>query len=942
MNQHRVFRLCVLLAFCLSARAQELDAIRWLSPTPTGNDLNRIIFLNDKNGWVVGAYGTILCSSDGGFNWKQVPSGTASHLRAITFVSPLKGWIVGDDGTILATTNSGKTWQQLPPPGLSALNDVAFIDEHLGIAVGDSGTILRTIDGGAHWEFVRKNDPRSYMRIVLDSQRDGIITGSDGTVYRVERVGPIVPAGDLYDKPFVDASLARTGNQFVLLSGDGHILSSTDRRNWSGADGPQDLRRKDENFSCVAAPDENSVFVATNVGRVWVSQDRMSHWRQVTSSLGIASLGAFTCRDDTTAFAVGRGGEIVRIDTKKLTISSVTKGALPSISGVVFLDEDNALALTASKLLLMTTDGGNTWHREGESFAITTTVFRSIQFVSPEVGFALATESVLRTSDGGQSWLLIPFSLRFQPKAMGSLGNGEVWFSGDGYVAVTERTGESLLILLNSRESEITKLNSLVPSAVLPTLPFSDHVLSVNAVGAREWVIMTSHKWIYKTSDRGEHWESLGKPSIDPVVALSTPRIPPLLLDQNAHGQVSVGGAQFVSVELPQESSFSITDLIRHARQPTNSASDMLAPISGAWVFPDSMIWVACGKGLALKSLDGGRSWVRMRLPIAGEITSISFPDASEGWCSTTERSLLITRDGGTTWQLLSVRTPGKIVSMYMTSGLRGFAVNDDGDLLFTVDGGLSWMRKMVPATEGVSDMVSDLSGSAWIALGRNLLEVQSPVGSGGIRKHPLPLLGGIRKLGTASDSSVLFVSDSGEVGSIRVGGSEPVILAGRLPRCDPVAVGGPEGQRPAVLTADSTHYRWNQSGKWEVFSFHSKRSATSVSYVDRSRGIVVGTQGMIYVTNDGGTTWSEAPRATYSSLGGVAFSRGEGLVWVAGDQGAVLVSRSDDIDFRRILLPLNDRVIQAQFIPPDLLFLASKSGGLLQVHAFDVTAEER
>jgi photosystem II stability/assembly factor-like uncharacterized protein len=943
MNQHRVFGLCVLLAFCLSTRAQELDAIRWLSPTPTGNDLNRIIFLNDKNGWVVGDYGTILCSSDGGFNWKQVPSGTGSHLRAITFVSPLKGWIVGDDGAILVTTNGGKKWEQLPPPGLSTINDVAFIDEHLGIAVGDSGTILRTTDGGAHWDFVRKNDPRSYTRIVLDSQRDGIITGSDGTVYRVERVGPIVPAGDLYDKPFIDASLSRTGNQFILLSGDGHILSSADRRDWSGADGPQDLKRKGESFSCIAAPGENSVLVASTVGRVWVSQDRMSHWRLLSSSLEIVSLGSFTCRDDTTAFAVGGGGEIVRIDTKRLTISSVTKGALPSINRAVFLDEENALALTASKQLLMTTDGGNTWRREGESFSITTALFRSIQFVSPEVGFALATESVLRTSDGGQSWLVIPFSLDFQPRTMGSLDEGEVWFSGDGYVAVTERAGESLLILLDSRESKITKLNSLMPSAVQPTLPFSDYVLSVSGVGAREWVIMTSHKSIYKTSDGGEHWESLGKPSIDPVVALSTPRIQSILLDQNAHGQVSVGGARFVNVELPSDSSFSITDLIRQGRQPSSSASNMLAPISGAWVFPDSMMWVACGKGLALKSLDGGRSWVRMRLRIAGEITSISFSSISEGWCSTTERSLFITRDGGNTWQLLSLRTPGKIVSMYMTSGLRGFAVNDNGDLLFTVDGGLSWMRKMVPATEGVSDMVSDPSGSAWIALGRSLLEVQSPVGSvGSIRKHRLPLLAGIRKLGTASDSSVLFVSDSGEVGSIRGGGSEPVILAGRLPRHDLIAIGGPEGLRPTVLTADTTHYRRNESGKWEAFSFPSKRSAISVSYVARSRGIVVGTQGMIYVTNDGGTTWSEAPRATYSSLRAIASSSAEGLIWVAGDEGAVLVSRSDDIDFRRILLPFDDRVIQVQFIPPDLLFLASKSGGVLQVHAFDVTKEER
>lgn len=87
MNHRRLFRLCVVLAFSLSARAQELDVIRWLTPIPTGNDLNRVIFTDNKIGWIVGNHGTILHSSDGGLVWMQVPSGTTNHLKGITFVS---------------------------------------------------------------------------------------------------------------------------------------------------------------------------------------------------------------------------------------------------------------------------------------------------------------------------------------------------------------------------------------------------------------------------------------------------------------------------------------------------------------------------------------------------------------------------------------------------------------------------------------------------------------------------------------------------------------------------------------------------------------------------------------------------------------------------------------------------------------------------------------
>jgi photosystem II stability/assembly factor-like uncharacterized protein len=937
--QPSLFLIFFVLSF--SGRAQDLETMHWITPRPNGNDLNRIIFTDNKNGWIVGNQGTILHSSDGGFVWTQVPSGTTDHLNGITFVSHEKGWIVGDDGALLVTTNSGKSWDQLPSPGMSALNDVAFLDQNIGVAVGDSGIILRTTDGGTHWESLRRGDPRNYTRIVLDSQRDGIITGSDGTVYRVERFGPIVAAGDFYDKPWVDASASRVGNQFVVLSADGCIFSSSNRRDWSRADALQDQVGADTKFTCLVSLDENSVLVGTTAGSLWVSLDKLKRWRQIAPSEKLFPLQSFACRDDTTFFGVGKGGEVIRLDGRELTISPVTKHALPSISAAAFLDEDNALALTTNKQLLMTTDGGSTWRQEGESSAIINSLFRSIQFVSQETGFALTSEGVLRTSDAGQSWRLIPFTLGFQPKTMGSFGKGEVWFSGDGYTAVTDRSGESLLIFLDSRESEITKLSSLVPSAVLATLPFSDHVLSISKVGALEWVIMTSHKWIYRTSDHGEHWESLGKPSIDPVVALSIPGFPVLLLEKDAHGQVYVGGSRFVSIELPQESSFSINDLIHQGGGAITSTSDRLAPISGAWVFPESMVWIACGNGLALKSLDGGRSWMRVRFPMAGEITSISFPGVSGGWCSTSEGNLFLTKDGGTTWQLLSSRTPGRIVSMQMISDLRGWAVNDNGDLLFTLDGGVSWMRKIVSVTEGVSDLTSDPSGSAWIALGRSLLEVQSPLGSR-VRRYSLPLAARIRKLGIASDSSILFVSDAGEVGSIRSEGSEPVILATKLPSGSVVSISGPDGLRPIVLTGESTHYRWNQPGTWEAFSFPSGRAAKSIGFVNKKRGIVAGAQGMIYITDDGGTNWSEAPRATYSQLLAVASSQAHDLVWVGGDEGAVLVSHGDDNDYRRILLPFNDRIIHIQFLPPDLLFLASQGGSLVRVNTSDVLMEER
>ena len=73
-------------------------------------------------GLVVGRYGRILRTSDGGVTWTNVPSPTSAHLNAISFTEENThsgalydtredvGWAVGDSGTIIRTDDRGYTW----------------------------------------------------------------------------------------------------------------------------------------------------------------------------------------------------------------------------------------------------------------------------------------------------------------------------------------------------------------------------------------------------------------------------------------------------------------------------------------------------------------------------------------------------------------------------------------------------------------------------------------------------------------------------------------------------------------------------------------------------------------------------------------------------------------------------------------------------------------
>jgi len=123
----------------------------WQNPLPQGNNLRGASFVDANTGTVVGEYGTIVRTTDGGNSWTIQASGTTQTLWAVSFTDPNNGTAVGEGGTIVGTTDGGAHWASQPSGTTFQLRGVWFSDANNGAAVGDSGTILRTTDGGNSW-----------------------------------------------------------------------------------------------------------------------------------------------------------------------------------------------------------------------------------------------------------------------------------------------------------------------------------------------------------------------------------------------------------------------------------------------------------------------------------------------------------------------------------------------------------------------------------------------------------------------------------------------------------------------------------------------------------------------------------------------------------------------------------------------------------------------
>ncbi|HLF11541.1 MAG TPA: YCF48-related protein, partial [Gammaproteobacteria bacterium] len=122
-------------------------------------ELTDVFFVTPEIGYVGGAAGTILKTTDAGETWTPLLGGDPlSQERAVTqlwFVSPTIGWAAqASSQTNLFRTRDGETWEQI---GIidEHYEDFAFSSETEGVFVNDN-LIYRTQDGGKTWEKVNQ------------------------------------------------------------------------------------------------------------------------------------------------------------------------------------------------------------------------------------------------------------------------------------------------------------------------------------------------------------------------------------------------------------------------------------------------------------------------------------------------------------------------------------------------------------------------------------------------------------------------------------------------------------------------------------------------------------------------------------------------------------------------------------------------------------------
>ena len=225
-----------------------------------------VSFVDQLHGWACGDESYWMWTDNGGETWNvermdvsQIGLTNNTSLAvpdiiyySVQFLDENVGWMVGEYGNVRSTTDGGKTWDaqhgslldELVTRGgvrdvmvMGAFFKVVFSDPDNGLLVGAGGAIATTTDGGQAWHWVAREGsnadiPPLHLYDVGAPGQNGrlVLTGMNGIVLDTNDSGaswnPVETPEGLYT--WINAIAFGDDGKGVLVGGKGAIMTTSD------------------------------------------------------------------------------------------------------------------------------------------------------------------------------------------------------------------------------------------------------------------------------------------------------------------------------------------------------------------------------------------------------------------------------------------------------------------------------------------------------------------------------------------------------------------------------------------------------------------------------------------------------------------------------------------------------------------------------------------
>ncbi len=293
----------------------------------TSEDLYSVFFTSPTTGWIAGANGTILKTTNGGTNW-FAQLGTTSQIESLFFLNSSTGYGAGSDGTIIYTFNGGTNWITAVSGTTTVLHSIFFANSSTGWVAGEFREIHRTTNGGLNWSS-QYSSSGPWFNFYALSASTAFVTGFEGIIYKTTNSG--VNWISVYSNAAISFySLYFTSLTTGFAAGMGlptpPIYKTTDAGN---------------NWILVPVPFGNSLnsihFPSASSGwgcgadQIIMTSDGGLNWSYQTSGVPSSLYRGIFFANTSTGYAVGTMGTIIKTTNGGITGFQKISGKIPTI-----------------------------------------------------------------------------------------------------------------------------------------------------------------------------------------------------------------------------------------------------------------------------------------------------------------------------------------------------------------------------------------------------------------------------------------------------------------------------------------------------------------------------------------------------------------------------------------------------------------------------------
>jgi photosystem II stability/assembly factor-like uncharacterized protein len=180
-------------------------------------------FADPEHGVVIGAYGLVLVTEDGGRTWRRaLDDDEGPHANAIAAALDGTLYIAGEAGSILRSDDRGETWQPLPSPYQGSFFGALVLDDGALLIFGLRGHLFRSDDRGRSWQRLPTGTDATLLAGLVRADGSIVLAGLGGALLLSEDGGRSFELRQRSDRRGT-AALVELAPDLLLAVGEGGL-----------------------------------------------------------------------------------------------------------------------------------------------------------------------------------------------------------------------------------------------------------------------------------------------------------------------------------------------------------------------------------------------------------------------------------------------------------------------------------------------------------------------------------------------------------------------------------------------------------------------------------------------------------------------------------------------------------------------------------------------